>query len=201
MVSCDIDLTDLRFLFLVHRNQHTHITRVVLVIALQDMHLRVVVTLLGEVFLNHRLGMILQVGCHLAALTQAGLDLYILFLTLLQALVTHLADTRTLLQRNHQPDLVTLDLLRTDLHLREQSLFPETLHRLRDLVTRNLDLIAYRQTGETDQHKILVTVCSFHLDPGDLVRLAVHRVLDVGCRLRYSHTVLRIQRRKRKEER
>ena len=123
--------------------------------------------------------MVLQVRRHLTTLTNTCFYFHVLLLTFLQTLVAHLADTRTLLQRNNEPYLVSLDLLRFDLHGREQTLFPETLDGFGDLVTRHFYLIAYSKTGESYQHKILVAIRSLHFDVGYLVGLTRHTVLDV----------------------
>ena len=119
LVTGDIDLTHFRLGFLIDTDQHTHIARMIRIVLLDHMHFRVMKTFLGEVFLDYGLGMVLQVRRHLRALPDTGFYLDIFFLTLLDPLVTHFTDTRPLLQRNYQPDLIAFDLLGFDLHGRE----------------------------------------------------------------------------------
>ena len=114
-------------------------------------------------------------------LPDSGFHLHILFLGFLQTLIPHLTDTRTLLQRNDEPDLIAFYLTGTDLHVREQTLFPEALDSFGDLLARHLYLVAYSQAGETDQHEVFVTVRSFDRDARYLVRLTRHAVLDLIC--------------------
>ena len=188
LITGDIDLSDLGLRFLVNSDQHPYIPRMIRIVLLNHMHLCIMKSLLRQVFLDHRLRMVLQIRCHLASLTNTGFHLHILSLAFLQSLIAHLADTRALLQRNDQPYLVTLDLLCLNLHRREQALLPETFDRLGDLVSRHLNLISHRQAGEADQHEILIAVRPFHFNPCNLVGLTRHPVLNL----------LRLQREKDK---
>ena len=47
--------------------------------------------------------------------------------TIFQSIVSHCRDTRTLFERNLQPNLVALYFLCFDLYIREKTLFPEAL--------------------------------------------------------------------------
>ena len=90
----------------------------------------------------------------------------------------HLRDTWTLLQLDLQPDLITLDLRGENLHIREEAMLPETLDRLGDLITRHTHLIAYGETGEADQHIIIIILDTRNLDVGNLIFLRCQRIGD-----------------------
>ena len=189
-VAGNVNLAHFGLGLAVHADQHAHITRTVRIFLLDHMHFGVVESFLCKVFLDDGLRMVLEVRRHLRTLLDTRLHLQVLFLAFLQALVPHFADTRTLLQRNHQPYLTAFYLLRFDLHAGEQALLPEPLDGFRYLVAGHFYLVTDSQAGETDQHKILVVVCAFHFDAGYLVGLASHAVLDL----------LSLQRPKDKEQ-
>ena len=179
LVTGDIDLSDLGFGLLIHSDEDFDVARMVGIVALDNMHLGVMETFLRKVFFNDRLGMVLEVRRHLRALPDTGFHLHVLAFAFLESLIAHFADTGPLLQLNNQPYLGTFDLLRFDLHIREESLFPEAFDSLGNLVSRHLNLIADRQAGETDKHEILVAIGALHLDTRDLVGLTRHTVFDL----------------------
>ena len=149
------------------------------VVALYHMHLGIMETFLRKILLNHGLGVVLEVRRHLRALADSGFYLHILFLALLQSLISHFADTRTLLQLDDEPDLVALYLACFDLHIGEQPLFPEALDRFGNLVARYFYLVSHSQAGEADKYEILVAVRSLYRYAGNLVGLACHTVFNL----------------------
>ena len=180
LVSGDIDLADLGLDFLIHADEDLDVARMIHIILLNHMHFGVVETFLREVFLDHRLSVVLEVRRHLRALADTGFDFDILALTFLESLVAHLADTRALGELDDEPYLGALNLLRLDLDIGEETLFPEAFDGLGDLVSRHFNLISHSQTGETDEHEVFVAIGAFHLDTGYLVCLTRHAVLNLG---------------------
>ena len=180
LVSGDIDLADLGLDFLIHADEDLDVARMIHIVLLNDMHLCVVETFLREVFLDHRLSVVLEVRRHLRALADTGFDFDILAFTFLESLVAHLADTRALGELDDEPYLGALNLLRLDLDIGEETLFPEAFDGLGDLVSRHFNLISHSQTGETDEHEVFVAIGAFHLDTGYLVCLTRHAVFDLG---------------------
>ena len=173
LVARDINLAYLGLGFLIYIDGYLDIAGVVLVVELQHLHLSIVETLLRQVLLDHRLGVVGEVGRHLAAVADTYLDLYILPLAFFESVIRHIGHTRALLKRNLQPHLLPLNLFCLNFNIGEKALLPETLNGLRDLIARNLNLVAYSQTGETDQHEVFVTVGSDDLDACYLVGLAL----------------------------
>ena len=138
---------------------------------------------LGQVFLDDSLGMILQVRRHLAALSDTYFHFYILPFALLESFVFHFTHTRPLLQRDDEPDLVALYLLRLDLDAGEQSMLPEAFDSLGDLIARHLYLVSHCEAGETDEDKVVVGISTFHFDRSDLVGLTrIECVFYILCR-------------------
>ena len=185
-VAGEVYFTHFGLGFLVDSQQHFDIARMVLVVLLQHIHFGIVETFLSEVFFDDSLGVVLEVRRHLRALTDTHFDFHIFFLAFLESFVAHFAHTRALLQVDDQPYLVAFDLFRTDLNRREQTLFPETFDGLGDLVAGHFDLIAYGESGEADEDKILIAVSALHLDACYLVGLTRHAVFDIrhsGCDL------------------
>ena len=192
-VTGDVNLSYLRLGFLIHIDEHLDISLAVMVGLLQHLDFGIVETFFGEVLLDHCLCTVSEVRRHLCTFADAYLDFDVLLLALLQAEILDFAHTRTLLEAYLQPNLVALNLRGGNLHVGEQTLLPEAADTLCYLVARNLNLVAYRQTGETDEHKILVTGSSGHTDAGYLVRLASHAVLNLrrrSSRRRYRRAVL-----------
>ena len=66
-------------------------------------------------------------------------------------------------------------------------MLPEALDRLRDLITGHTHLIAHRETGETDQHEIIVILDARNLDVGNLIFLRCQRIGNDGHLSRSLH--------------
>ena len=84
-------------------------------------------TLILQVFSYNLLRSILQIRRHLSSLLDAHFDLNIFYLTLFQSIVNKLRYTRTLLERNLNPYLITFNLLSLELDIRKKTLLPEAL--------------------------------------------------------------------------
>ena len=182
LVAGNVNLAYFRFLFLIHSHQYFHVPGMILIGTLNDMHFGIVIAFLSKVFLDHRLAVVFEVWRHLRALANTCFYLHVLFLAFLESFVLHGADARTLLQSNDKPNLIAFNLFCLDLHIGEQTLFPETLDGFCDLVARYFYLIAHSQSGETDQHEVFVTIRSLHFNAGNLVSLTRHAVLDLLCK-------------------
>ena len=161
-ITRDINLSDFGLGLLVDSNEHAHVTRMVGVVALQNFDIGVMVTFLGEVFLDNRLGVVFEVRRHLRALPDTCLYFYILFLAFLESFVAYFADTRPLLEGDDEPNLVAFDFLGFNLDAGEQALFPEPFDGFGYLVARHFNLISHSESGEADEHEVLVAVRSFH---------------------------------------
>ncbi len=126
------------------------------VVTLDDLNIRVHVTLLGVVFLDDRFGTVGQVGSHLRASADTYFDLKVLFVGTANAVVFNRRHARTLLEGYIQPHFTVLDFGGFYLDVGEHALFPEAADRLGDGISGNLDSVAFGQPGESDQHEVLV---------------------------------------------
>ena len=119
LVTCDIQLTYTSLVFLVDIDRHLHITRASRVIELKYLDLGMIETFLLEILGNDFLSTICEVGSHLTTLLDAHFDFQVLLFGFLQSIIDDFRDTRALLERNLQPDLITLDLSCLELDIRE----------------------------------------------------------------------------------
>ena len=116
LITGDVYLTHFRLRLLIYTHQHANISRMVRIVTLDDLHIGIMESFLRQVFLNHRLGVVLHIGCHLTSLTNTGFHFHIFPLTFLQSFISDFADTGTLFQSNNQPDLISLYLTGFDLY-------------------------------------------------------------------------------------
>jgi len=101
--------------------------------------------------------------------TQAEFYFQIFPFAFFHAVIMNFGNTRALFQANLQPYFAVLDTGGQDFDIREQSVFPKTLDRSRYLIARNRYLIPDRQTGEADQHEVVVVSCARHLNTGNRI--------------------------------
>ena len=170
-VTLKIDTMDLGLFILIDIDIHDHLAFIRGIVLLLDLDIHVLKAFAIEELLDHDLGTVHDVRCHLETFLQAQLRLQVLTLAFLDTVVIDLRDTRTLLQLDLQPNLVALDLRCQNLHIRKQAMFPKTLHCCSDLLSRYGNLIAYRQAREADQHKIIIILDTRNLYIRNLVFL------------------------------
>ena len=149
------------------------------VILLHQINLHILESLCIEELLDDQFGTVQHIGCNLEALLQAQLLLQVFPFPLLDAMIIHLRNTRTLLQLDLQPNRIVLDLIGHDLHIGKEAMLPEAFDRCRDLVTRYRDFVTYRQTGESYQHKIIIILHTRHLNVRNLVFAGRQRVRNL----------------------
>ena len=106
---------------------------------------------------------------HLIALIKLQTLLKVVLLALFYPLILDLRYLGLLAQMDRQPGLVVGGLVHRDLHLAEQTLTPQTLHGLGQLVARYLNPLAGLKTRIAYHDVILIVVGSVHTDLGDLV--------------------------------
>ena len=169
LVTVEIDAVDLGLFVLVDVDVQNHLALVSQVILLNQIDLHILEALCIEELLDDQFGTVQHIGCNLEALLQAQLLLQVFPFPLLDAMIIHLRNTRTLLQLDLQPNRIVLDLIGHDLHIGKEAMLPEAFDRCRDLVTRYRDFVTYRQTGESYQHKIIIILHTRHLNVRNLV--------------------------------
>ena len=192
LVAGDVDVSDLGLDLFIHIDINLHVARMVSIVVLQHVNLGVVEAFFGEILLDDRFGAVGDVRGHLAALVDTDLHFNILFLAFLEAVIDYIRDAWTLLEANLEPYLAALYLGSGNLHVGEESLFPEPTDCFGDLVTGYFNLVAYIQAGETDDDEVLIAVGTADGDTGYFVRLAREGILDIGC-IPYGYAVLRLQ--------
>ena len=173
-VAFERDSMDLRLLVFINIDVYNDLSLVCGIVFLLDLYVNILKALSIEELLDHQFGTIHNVWSHLETFLQTQFRIQIFTLALLDAMIVHLRDTRTLLQLHLQPDLVALDFGCQDLYIREQSMLPKAPNGLRDLIARDSHLVAYRKPRKTNQHKVIIVFDSCHLDVGDLVFLWRH---------------------------
>jgi len=128
------------------------------------------------VLLDDLLGAVDDVGGQLLSLHHSEPLSQVFLLAALGTVEPQLRHSGLLLEADVQPYLVAGDLVDVDLHLGVESLAPEALHGVGDVLARNLDLVADGQTGVTDHHIVVSGLDSGGPDAGDLVGLGQRRV-------------------------
>ena len=135
-VSVDDDVADFHLLFLVDIDVEDNRVLVGYIIALADIYLGILITLVVEVFLGKCLGTVEHVRSNLSALDKAKFLLHILAFALLQTDIVDVRYTRTNLQIDMQVDLVSNDRVGCYRHIGKQSMLPVALNRFRNLIAR-----------------------------------------------------------------
>ena len=109
LVSLDVDMPHLDLVLLVDDDVEDDLVLTGDVGTLLNLDIRILVTLVVEVFLSQDLCTVDHVWRDLSALQDTEFLLHILFLALLQSHVVDGGDTRTRLQRDMQIDFITHD--------------------------------------------------------------------------------------------
>ena len=147
LVSGDIYFVNLDFLVLVDYNVDNHFVLVAQVGCLPYVYFHVVESFLLEVCRYDFFRAVDDVLRNLVAYHQVQTFLNVFPLAFFHSVVVDLRYARLLAQVEQQPRLVTANLFYADLNLREQSLSPESFCRIGYVLARNLDYVAYGQTG------------------------------------------------------
>ena len=117
LVTVDGNLMNLDLLFLVHDDIQNHLSLVSHVVALVNLDIGILESLVVEILLGENLGTVEHVRGHLCTLHHTQLLLHILTLTLLQAHIVDVRDTRAHSQIDVQIELLANDGVGSDSNL------------------------------------------------------------------------------------
>ena len=180
LVSLDVDMPHLDLVLLVDDDVEDDLVLTGDVGTLLNLYIRILVTLVVEVFLGQDLCTVDHVWRDLATLQDTEFLLHILFLALFQSHVVDGGDTWTCLQRDMQIDLITHDRVRRDLHIREETVLPIAFDGLRDFRAGHRDMLSDRETRDACKHIILITVNAGDVEATDDEVTRRAGIVDVG---------------------
>ena len=180
VVTLDDDFPHLDFLLLIHGHVEDHLILVGHVLTLQDGNFGITVALVVEVFLSQDFRAVYHVGRNLRTFQQTEFLLHILALRLFQTEVVDGAHARAHGKMDMQVDFCVHDRVGRDGHLREQSMFPVSLHGLRDFRSRYPDLLSHIESGNRRQHIVFVSRHARHGESTDGTCTRCSGIGDVG---------------------
>ena len=143
--TCDVNAVNLDFCLFVDVDIYYYLVLARYVIALHNVNLRILVTLLVEIALDEGLYHVRGVRRQLAALLEAYPALQVFSLSLLDAVIAYARDARLGSECHVEVGFVFLDAVDVDADVGEKSLFPIAAHCLTDFVARNFVKVAFNE--------------------------------------------------------
>ena len=191
LVTGDIDFVNLHLLMLVNIDVHNHLVLLGEVLLKIYLDIGVAETFFLKILLDNGCGAVHDVLRDLIALHEVQTLLQVLTLTLFHAVVFHLRDAGLSAEIDKQPHFVAGHLLHDYLSLGKEALTHKALHCRGDIVTGNLDTVAFLQSRISYHDIILIIVGTGHPDVGNLIGRRKRRI-DNGGIIDCVDTLLRI---------
>ena len=200
-VAVDVDFVHFDFFVLVNYDVNNHLVFVAEVLALHNVHVGILEAFVVEIVLNNQLGTVGNVHVHLVAFHQAEALLKVFALAFFHAFVVDLRYAGLLAKLKFEPSLVVVDFFDVDFHLREQTLTPQALSCVGDVVARDFHHLTNGKARIAHHDVVLVVVDARHLYAGYFVFLGhacednlwvvdsvvSHLCECVGCRHTHNH--------------
>ena len=142
-VTLDDDLVHLHLFLLVHGDVQNHLILVRHIVALHDVDVSILVTFVVEILLCEYFRAVNHVRSNLAALEQTQFLLHVLAFRLFQTDVVDGRDAWPDGQMDVEIDFLADERVSADGHSREQAVLPVSFHGIRDLRSRDGNMLSY----------------------------------------------------------
>ena len=163
-ISFNIDMAHFHFLLLVDEHIQDDLILSCHILTLVNGDFSVLITLVVKVLLGQNFGTVDRVGRELQSLEQTQFRFHVLPFRLLQAQIVDGRHTRAHFQGDMQIGFVAHQRVDIQLNLREKTMFPITLHGIRDYRTREFHLLPHSQSGDTREHIVFIAFHTRNID-------------------------------------
>ena len=164
------------FFLLVNHDVYIHLFLVAFNTFFKNVDFSILKSFIVKVSFDDNLGTVNQVRSNLATLGQTELGFQIFSIAFLYAMIMDIRNTWTLCKYNLQEDLITYNLFCFDSDIREQAMSPITFDGSCNIIARDGNGLAYRQSGESYKYVVLIVFDTFHFDTTDFILLRSSRV-------------------------
>ena len=165
------------------------------IVSLYNVYFGVFVTLFRKIPSSQNLSTVNHVGSQLIVFHQSYLFLQVVLLVLPHTVEVDFRDARTLCQLNVEITGVADEAVDTDCHVAEQTVSPVTFHCFCYLFARNLYLLPFSQSAQTNKETFVVVLHAVNGDCTDVVLPWCAAIIDFG-----SHFALYYLREHRKQQ-